>query len=145
LSGDRALKNKQLLLGTLRIPWPDTESAYTFLFDSFRAITKNHSLQNYILFSQKIMGSIPDEVNAFFSSSVLASPVERQVFCFSVEQVPPPPRLKTETDPVSETLCFLFVEIRTMDKVQKLNSNEHSFRFTYNSSSHATLWSLLSL
>jgi hypothetical protein len=30
----------------------------------------------------------------------------------------------TETDPVSETLCFLFVEIRTMDKVQKLNSNE---------------------
>jgi hypothetical protein len=37
---------------------------------------------------------------------------------------PPPPRLKTETDPVSETLCFLFVEIRTMDKVQKLNSNE---------------------
>jgi hypothetical protein len=37
-----------------------------------------------------------------------------------------PPRLKTETDSVSETLCFLFVEIRTMDKVQKLNSNEHS-------------------
>jgi hypothetical protein len=36
----------------------------------------------------------------------------------------PPPRLKTETDPVSETLCFLFVEIRTMDKVRKLNSNE---------------------
>jgi hypothetical protein len=35
-----------------------------------------------------------------------------------------PPRLKKETDPVSETLCFLFVEIRTMDKVQKLNSNE---------------------
>jgi hypothetical protein len=30
----------------------------------------------------------------------------------------------SETDPVSETLCFLFVEIRTMDKVQKLNSNE---------------------
>jgi hypothetical protein len=29
-----------------------------------------------------------------------------------------------ETDPVSETLCFLFVEIRTMDKVQKLNSNQ---------------------
>jgi hypothetical protein len=37
---------------------------------------------------------------------------------------PPPPRLKTETDPVSETLCFLVVEIRTMDKVQKLISNE---------------------
>jgi hypothetical protein len=36
----------------------------------------------------------------------------------------PPPRLKAETDPVSETLCFLFVEIRKMDKVQKLNSNE---------------------
>jgi hypothetical protein len=35
-----------------------------------------------------------------------------------------PPRLKTETDPVSETLCFLFVEIRTMDKVQKLSSND---------------------
>jgi hypothetical protein len=32
--------------------------------------------------------------------------------------------VETETDPVSETLCFLFVEIRTMDKVQKLNSNE---------------------
>jgi hypothetical protein len=30
--------------------------------------------------------------------------------------------LKTETDPVSETLSFLFVEIRTMDKVQKLNT-----------------------
>jgi hypothetical protein len=30
----------------------------------------------------------------------------------------------SETDPVSETLCFLFVEIRTIDKVQKLNSNE---------------------
>jgi hypothetical protein len=42
----------------------------------------------------------------------------------AVEQVPPP-RLKTGTDPVSETLCFLFVEIRTMDKVQKLNSNEY--------------------
>jgi hypothetical protein len=47
-------------------------------------------------------------------------------FCFSVEQVPPP-LLKTETDPVSETLCFLFVEIRTMDKVQKLNSNEYYY------------------
>jgi hypothetical protein len=33
-------------------------------------------------------------------------------------------RWKTETDPVSETLCFLFVEIRMMDKVQKLSSNE---------------------
>jgi hypothetical protein len=53
----------------------------------------------------------------------LASPVERQAFGFSVEYVPPP-RLKTETDPLSETLCFLFVEIRTMDKVQKLSSNE---------------------
>jgi hypothetical protein len=30
----------------------------------------------------------------------------------------------SETDPVSETLCFLVVEILTMDKVQKLNSNE---------------------
>jgi hypothetical protein len=30
----------------------------------------------------------------------------------------------SETDPVSETLCFLFVEIRMMDKVKKLNSNE---------------------
>jgi hypothetical protein len=30
----------------------------------------------------------------------------------------------SETDPVSETLYFMFVEIRTMDKVQKLNSNE---------------------
>jgi hypothetical protein len=38
----------------------------------------------------------------------------------------PPPHLKTETDPVSETLCFLFVEIRTMDKVQKLNHLERA-------------------
>jgi hypothetical protein len=30
----------------------------------------------------------------------------------------------SETGSVSETLCFLFVEIRTMDKVQKLSSNE---------------------
>jgi hypothetical protein len=30
----------------------------------------------------------------------------------------------SETDPVSETLRFLFVEIRMMDKVQKLCSNE---------------------
>jgi hypothetical protein len=33
-----------------------------------------------------------------------------KLLVFSVEQVPPP-RLKTETDPVSEKLCFLFVEI----------------------------------
>jgi hypothetical protein len=52
--------------------------------------------------------------------------VERQAFGFSVEYVPPPPRLKTETDPVSETFCFLFVEIRTMDKVQKVISNDCS-------------------
>jgi hypothetical protein len=36
-----------------------------------------------------------------------------------------PEQKKEVTDPVSETLCFLFVEIRTMDKVQKLNSNEY--------------------
>jgi hypothetical protein len=36
-----------------------------------------------------------------------------------------------ETDPVSEKLCFLFVEIRTMDKVQKLNSNEHNCEDNY--------------
>jgi hypothetical protein len=35
-----------------------------------------------------------------------------------------PQAMPEQTDPVSETLCFLFVEIRTMDKVQKLNSNE---------------------
>jgi hypothetical protein len=45
------------------------------------------------------------------------------VFLSSMAPPPPPHRLKTETDPVSETLCFLFVEIRTMDKVQKLSSN----------------------
>jgi hypothetical protein len=43
----------------------------------------------------------------------------------------PRPRLKTETDPVSETLCFLFVEIRTMDKVQKLNSNNDMLSLQY--------------
>jgi hypothetical protein len=33
--------------------------------------------------------------------------------------------LKTETDPVSETLCSsVFLEYRTMDKVQKPNSPE---------------------
>jgi hypothetical protein len=33
------------------------------------------------------------------------------------------PHLRTETDPVSETLCFslVFRKIRTMDKVQKPN------------------------
>jgi hypothetical protein len=36
-----------------------------------------------------------------------------------------PTQLKTETDPVSETLCSsVFLEYRTMDKVQKPNSPE---------------------
>jgi hypothetical protein len=39
----------------------------------------------------------------------------RASFWFFCRVGAPPPRLKTETDPVSETLCFLFVEIRTMD------------------------------
>jgi hypothetical protein len=43
---------------------------------------------------------------------------------WGAERTGAPPLLKTETDPVSETLCFLFVEIRTMEKIQKLNSNE---------------------
>jgi hypothetical protein len=50
-------------------------------------------------------------------------------FWFFCRVGPHPPRLKTETDPVSETLCFLFVEIRTMDKVQKLSSNECIFLY----------------
>jgi hypothetical protein len=36
----------------------------------------------------------------------------------------PPPHLRTETDPVSETLCFLVIEFRTMDKVQKPSINK---------------------
>jgi hypothetical protein len=38
------------------------------------------------------------------------------------ERCLPPPRLRTETDPVSETLFYL--ERRTMDKVQKPNNPE---------------------
>jgi hypothetical protein len=34
---------------------------------------------------------------------------------------------KTETDQVSETLCFLVIEFRTMDKVQKPSINETDF------------------
>jgi hypothetical protein len=35
------------------------------------------------------------------------------------------PHMKTETDPVSETLCSsVFLEYRTMDKVQKRNNPE---------------------
>jgi hypothetical protein len=36
----------------------------------------------------------------------------------------PPPHLRTETDPVSETLCFLVIEFRMMDKVLKPSINE---------------------
>jgi hypothetical protein len=55
-------------------------------------------------------------------------------------------RLKTETDPVSETLCFLFVEIRTMDKVHKLSSNEcytpssEPFRMYFDVLSNYSFW-----
>jgi hypothetical protein len=56
----------------------------------------------------------------FFCSGIACGKASFLFFC----RVGAPPRLKTETDPVSETLWFLFVEIRTMDKVQKLNSNE---------------------
>jgi hypothetical protein len=45
----------------------------------------------------------------------------------------------SETDPVSETLCFLFVEIRTMDKVQKLNSTK-SYRLSTSESCHCEDW-----
>jgi hypothetical protein len=37
---------------------------------------------------------------------------------------PPPPDMRTETDPVSETLLPNFLEQWTMDKVQKLNNSE---------------------
>jgi hypothetical protein len=37
---------------------------------------------------------------------------------------PPVPYLRTETDPVSETLCFPVIEFRMMDKVQKPSINE---------------------
>jgi hypothetical protein len=33
--------------------------------------------------------------------------------------------LRTETDPVSEMLCFLVIEFWTMDKVQKPSINEY--------------------
>jgi hypothetical protein len=35
-----------------------------------------------------------------------------------------PIHLRTETDPVSETLCFLVFEYRTMEEVQKPSSSE---------------------
>jgi hypothetical protein len=36
-----------------------------------------------------------------------------------------PPHLKTETDPVSETLCFLsYLEVQTMDAVHKPSDAE---------------------
>jgi hypothetical protein len=60
-----------------------------------------------------------NETNIFH----LSSSEQFTIYVLSVHSKSPP-RLKTETDPVSETLCFLFVEIRTMDKVQKLNNNE---------------------
>jgi hypothetical protein len=56
----------------------------------------------------------------FFCSGIACGKASFLFFC----RVGAPPRLKTETDPVPETLCFLFVEIRTMNKVHKLNSNE---------------------
>jgi hypothetical protein len=37
--------------------------------------------------------------------------------------------LRTETDPVSETLCLLVIEFRTMDKVQKPSINEYNTLF----------------
>jgi hypothetical protein len=55
----------------------------------------------------------------FFCSGIACGKASFWFFC----RVGAPAHLKTETDPVSETLCFLFVEIRTMDKVQKLSSN----------------------
>jgi hypothetical protein len=55
-----------------------------------------------------------------FCSGIACGKASFWFFC----RVGAPPLLKTETDPVSETLCFLFVEIPTMDKVQKLSSNE---------------------
>jgi hypothetical protein len=46
------------------------------------------------------------------------------------------PHLKKETDPVYETVCFLVIKIRTMDKAQKPSDSEcytsssEPFRFT---------------
>jgi hypothetical protein len=41
-----------------------------------------------------------------------------------------PPCLRTETDPVSETLCsFVFLEYRAMDKVQKPSNPERKYEF----------------
>jgi hypothetical protein len=57
----------------------------------------------------------------FFCSGIACGKASFWFFC---RVGAPPPRLNTVTVPGSETLCFLFVEIRTMDKVQKLNSNE---------------------
>jgi hypothetical protein len=42
----------------------------------------------------------------------------------STEQAPPFPHLKTETDPVSETLYFSYLEFRTMDRVYKPHYSE---------------------
>jgi hypothetical protein len=42
------------------------------------------------------------------------------------------PHLQTETDPVSETLCSsVFLEYRTMDKVQKPNSPENNLVYLF--------------
>jgi hypothetical protein len=38
----------------------------------------------------------------------------------------PPSLLRTETDEVSETLCFLFQEYWTMAKVQKFSNSENA-------------------
>jgi hypothetical protein len=67
-------------------------------------------------------GSLPNSQD--LSTCTYPEPDQSSPQIVRIPEVPPPPRLKTETDPVSETLCFLFVEIRTMDKVQKLSSNE---------------------
>jgi hypothetical protein len=42
----------------------------------------------------------------------------------------PPPHLRIETEPVSETLCSL--EYRMMDKVQKSSNPQFNVRITYN-------------
>jgi hypothetical protein len=41
--------------------------------------------------------------------------------------LPPSPQLNTETDSVSETSCFSYLEFRTMYKVQKPSDSEYKY------------------
>jgi hypothetical protein len=61
---------------------------------------------------------------------VFGSPAQSLVSSFSGTQQSrclPPSHLRTETDPVSETLCFLVFRICTMDEVRKPSYSERLF------------------